>query len=225
MKRIDDKIKEIEKKDKTNRIIFVIVLAIVAAWYVYVTQKTIKEQEVTITELEIKNTDTYKELEAEKTKSDSTLAELQKSLRPEEYWQYVKEENTVEGYISYLTNNWGIEKPSSAIKQTHDRLKAENSEDYTGWLFVGTKTNDGTYNSRDIVQVIYRNGQNVDNADYEPKIGDIVRLKTTRNRRTYKRNNERRKNDQGFRNKTKAYVVNIWEDPGSARFEIYIKYY
>lgn len=225
MKRIDDKIKEIEKKDKTNRIIFIVVLAIVAAWYVFVTQKTIQQQEITISELEIKNSDTYKELEAEKEKSDFTLSELQKSLRPLVYWQYIRNENTVESYISYITNNWGIEKPASAIQEAHNNLRSANVEGYSGWLFVGAKTSDGTYTSRDIIEVIYREGADGDIANSEPRVGDIVRLKSTRNRLTYARNNEGRRNEQGFRNKTKAYIADVWDDPNSTNIEIFIKYY
>ena len=225
MKRIDDKIKEIEKKDKTNRIIFIVVLAIVATWYVYVTQKTIQEQESTISELEIKNSETYKKLEAEKKKSDATLAELQKSLRPQEYWQYIRNENTVESYISYITNNWGIEKPASAMQEAHSNLRSDSVEGYSGWLFVGAKTSDGAYTSRDIIEVIYREDADGDIANSEPRVGDIVRLKSTRNRRTYARNNEGQRNEQGFRNKTKAYVADVWDDPNSTNIEIFIKYY
>ena len=46
MKRIDDKIKEIEKKDKTNRLLFygIIILIIGFLYYISTTQKTIGAQ-------------------------------------------------------------------------------------------------------------------------------------------------------------------------------------
>ena len=52
MKRIDDKIKEIEKKDKTNRLLFygIIVLIVGFIFYASTTQKTIDSQKGTIAE-------------------------------------------------------------------------------------------------------------------------------------------------------------------------------
>ena len=68
MKRIDDKIKEIEKKDKTNRILFGAFVVLIAAFMAYAISSQKK-----ISDLKIKQSDTYKELEAEKVKKEETL--------------------------------------------------------------------------------------------------------------------------------------------------------
>ncbi len=228
MKRIDQKVQEIEKKDKQNRIIYiafvVLILAFMASILYY--QDVIAKKDQEITEEQVKNSQLYKDLEEKKNTIEKQKNELEASLNPTEYWNEIKKQNSVEGYISYLTNKWAIEKPESAIQEAHAKLQSENDViGYKGWLFCGAKTNDGTYTTRDIIEVVYREGAEGDFADTEPKVGDIIRLKETRNRRTYPRNGERGRNEQGFRNKTRAYVAKVWDDPNTTNFEIFIKYY
>lgn len=221
MKRIDDKIKEIEKKDKTNRFLYVGFVLLIAGimFYVFITEKRISE-------LEIKQTETYKDLELEKENSEKLYIDLKNSLSPEQYWNNIKVENSVESYIAYITNDWGINK-EKYLPQAIESLKSSDSDavGFKGWLFVGSIDNDGKYESRDIVEVIYRKNAEGTINNSQIQIGDVVKLKTTRNRKTYKNKNGTRANTEGWRNKTKAFVVDTWKDPNSTNFNIEIKYY
>jgi hypothetical protein len=159
MKRIDDKIKEIEKKDKTNRLLYIGFVVLIAGFmgYVLITEKRNKRNISTISKLEIEQTQTYKDLDSVHKISEKLYNDLKNSLRPEQYWDYVKNENSVEGYITYISNDWGIDK-DAYLPNAVENLKSSNpqAEGFKGWLWVGRKTNDGTYSSQDIVEVIYR---------------------------------------------------------------------
>lgn len=226
MKRIDDKIQEIEKKDKTNRRLylgFVMLIAVFMAYVLYSENQkskldnTIATQEGTISEGIIKREKTNEELKA-------TLDSLQNSLRPVDYWEYTERENTVEGYIAYITNDWGIDK-TQFLSKAIANLKSSETIGFQGWLFVGSKNADGIYTTDNVVEVILP----VDNRDdfkiSEIQTGDIVQLTTTRNRKTYVSETSQSSNTQGWRNKTKGFVTDIWEDPNSTNFKIQIKYY
>ena len=240
MKRIDDKIKEIEKKDKTSRWLYYVIIAGVLGFLAYAstTRKAMDLKDAQIDELTIKNSDTYKELE-------NTYVELENSLKPEEYWDFVENENTVEGYINFITNNWGIDK-SKYIDNAVANLKLKNGNKPTGfdgWVFVGSKNNSGEYKSgnssgKKTVEIIHRlNKETKTNMidsmpnliNTEPKIGDVVRLVGTRNRVTYsskyKVGNRDYNNEQGFRNRTKAIVVDHHEDSSNSNFYVEILYY
>jgi len=237
MKRIEDKIKEIEKKDKTNRRLYIGVVVLIALFMLSTLyfgneiskrEKTIAKREVTILDREetisvqkIEQSDTYKKL-------DASFDSLQKSLRPKEYWNHIKKENSVEGYISYITNDWGIDK-TPYLPKAINNLKSSNPEaiGFKGWLWVGSKKTNGTYVSKDIIEVIYRAGSKAGFENSEIQKGDIVKLTTTRNRRTYKRKTLKRRNvnSNGWRNKTKGFVTDVWKDPNSTDFIIEIKYY
>jgi len=230
MKRIDDKIKEIEKKDKTNRWLFygIIVIIIGFLYYASTTQKTIDNQKGTIAEqLETIKGQLEKEQELSQQLEDS-INELNRSLKPDEYWAHTKSENSVEGYIAFVTNDWGIDK-KAFIPKAIENLQSSNMQGFNGWLFVGSKNNVGTYENRDAIEIIYRQfyaGDAETLKDLEPKVGDIVKLKTALNRKTYanKSLNGNAKS-QGWRNKTKAFVSEVYKDPGSTNFNIKIKYY
>lgn len=230
MKRIDDKIKEIEKKDKTNRWLFygIIVLIIGFLYYASTTQKTIDDQKGTIAE----QLETIKgQLETEKELSqqlEDSINELNRSLKPDEYWAHTESENSVESYISFVTNDWGIDK-KEYIPKAIENLQASNVQGFNGWIWVGSKNNVGTYENRDIIEIIYRQHYAGDKAtlkDLEPQVGDIVRLKTAINRKTYTNKSlNGNGNTQGWRNKTKAFVSEVYKDPNSINLNIKIKYY
>ena len=231
MKRIDDKIKEIEKKDKTSRWLYYIIIAGIIGflYYVSTTRKEIGLKNVEISDLKITQSKIYKDLDSVNNHTQKLYNDLKNSLRPEEYWTHIKKDNTVEGYISYITNDWGIDK-EPYIPNAIEAVKSGNALGFDGWLFVGKKKNDGSYESRtDIIEVVYRKGSVGNIAATEPQIGDIVRLKKARNRITYKRKNKVGKrnhaNDQGFRNRTKAVVVDVYKETGNANFNVKIWYY
>jgi len=226
MKRIDDKIHEIEKKDKKNRLLYIGVILLIGAFMGYVlhseNQKskldfTIAAQEGTILEGINKQEKTKEELKA-------TNDSLQKSLLPAEYWEYTKNENSVEGYISYITNEWGIDR-TAYLSRAIENLKSDKAIGFQGWLFVGHKKADKTYKSEDIVEVIRPVDGRKNFKDSEIKVGDIVQLTKKRNRKTYRSETSKTKKSQGWRNKTKGFVTAIWKDPKTTEFKIEIKYY
>lgn len=232
MKRIDEKIKEIEKKDKTSRWLYYIIIVGILGflYFASTTRKKMDIKDAQIDELTIKNSETYKELE-------SAYEALKNSLEPEEYWQHIRDENSVEGYIGFITNEWGIDKKeflSKAYNRLMDQDSRTKADGYEGWIFVGLKNNAGVYTSGNSsgekkIKIIYRNGRDENIQDSEPKKGDIVQLVSKRNSKTYSRkdkvNKNRFKNDHGFRNKTKAIVVDVYPDPNSAEFNVLLKYY
>ncbi len=224
MKRIDDKIKEIEKKDKTNRIIFIILVAIVAAIYVFLTQQNIDNLKGEITEKDVKLTETYKDLEKEKERAEQALVDLQNSLDPGEYWEFTKTENSVQGYIDYLTNVWGIKRDS--IDLALNKLNALPSNDISvvsGWLYVGKDTNNNPYESAGVIEVVWRDGVlAADSIKHTmPKPNDIVKYIGNRNRRTYQnRYLSGNANTSGWRPGMKALVTNYYMDGAEYRIEV-----
>lgn len=244
MKRIDDKINEIEKKDKRNRLAYYIIIIILIAFFFYANFMGKK-----VTKLEIEKSETYKELESTYKKLDTTYSALKNSLEPEEYWNHVAKDNSVEDYINFITNDWGIDK-TEYIDTAIENLKLENSNKpvgFDGWLFVGTKNNTGDYTSgnnvgKKTIRIIYRlNKETKTNIidslpalkDSEPQIGDIVRLVGVTNYVTYKyksrvgdkSNNGAYMNEQGFRNRTKAIIVDTYKNPDKTNYNVKIKYY
>jgi len=222
MKRIDDKIKEIEKKDKNYRIVFIVVIALVAAWYVFVTQRTISDQEkkLEVQIVELKKTNTA--LETEKNEKATALAKLEESLDSDKYWKLIEKENTIEGYISYLTNNWGIKRTEipAAIKKVLDK-----DTKLDGWLYVGLRSSSDVYSSKDIVEIVWRDGEESNIANELPKINDIVKLKTLIERFTYTHTSlsPNYRNKDGWRPKSRGFVTAVFQD--GAELKIKIKYY
>lgn len=230
MKRIDDKIKEIERKDKTNRLLFygIIVLIIGFLFYASTTEKKMNLKDEQIDELTIKNTETYKKLDSTYTKLEKTYEDLKNSLRPEEYWTHIEEENSTESYIAYITNDWGIDK-TDYLPTAYDKLLLDNPTlvTYDGWIWVGSKKrSDNIYVSKDFIKILSRqDGSEVDE-NTEPKKGDIIQLKSSTNRNTYHQNTcKGATKTYGWRNKTKAIVVNVYHVPDKTDFNIQIKYY
>ena len=224
MKRIDDKIKEIEKKDKTNRILFIALVVVFAAGYVYLTQQTISEQKGTISEQEGTIAEQLEKEKALTKQLADSIEVLNSSLKPDEYWKHIEEENSHEAYIGFITNDWGIDK-EEFIPEAINKLKSSSPEGFEGWIWVGAKTNDGTYTSSEVVEIIFREGEEGYDPNSEPQVGDIVRLKTTSNRNTYSRRDASIANELGWRNKTKAFVADVYKVPNTTNFNILIKYY
>jgi hypothetical protein len=239
MKRIDDKIKEIEKKDRTSRWLYYIIIAGIIGflYFASTTRKKMDLKDAQIDELTIKNSETYKELDSTYSELEKTYEALKNSLEPEEYWDYIRNENTVEGYISFITNDWGIDK-SKYMTQAYNRIMDDDSntkaDGYEGWIFVGSINNANEYTSGNsegdkVIKIVYRNGKDNQIANSEPLVGDVVQLVSKRNRITYSRKDKvgkgSYKNEQGFRNKTKAIVVDRYQDPNNTNFYLKLKYY
>lgn len=229
MKRIDDKIKEIEKKDKSNRIKYVGFILIIGAFIAYAifSEQAKKNLGETIVVQKGTIAQQLEQALADKDSIQDLYTKLSKSMDPDDYWNYIKKQGSHEAYINFIVNKFKIDK-SEYLPIAIETLTASNLDGFKGWLWCGLKKNDGIYTSENIVEVFYRDGAEVtDNAikKSEPKIGDIVKLINIANRNTYRFNKERQINEYGFRNKTRAFVSNVWKNPNSWNFEIEIKYY
>ncbi|MCK0180263.1 hypothetical protein MWU50_13250 [Flavobacteriaceae bacterium S0862] len=223
MKRIDDKIKEIEKKDKTNRLLFygIIGLIIVFLIYVNLSEKAKKAKDVEISELQIKNSETYKTLEETYVELDKTYKDLKSSLRPEEYWNHIKDASSVEAYIEYITNDWGIDKPylSEAIENIDNNVETE----LTGYLYIGKMVDGKFVDDKNRSIVVWRENSEGNVAKSKPQKNDILRLTYPQNITTYKNKNLSNKNGEGWRPGTKAFVSEVIES--GIEIILKIKYY
>lgn len=186
MKRIDDKIKEIEKKDKTNRWLFYgfIVLIIGFLFYASTTQKKISEQKDTISdqekELARQNDSLIKSNTALTITRDSLLLtknNLKMSMTESEFWnetlKIYKETNKVSPFFDYITYGADIARKSENIEEAIKKISDEGSK---GFVFVGHQVNDSTMSNDKIIKVMYRSDGSPFNFDSKPKIGDIVQL-------------------------------------------------
>lgn len=235
MKRIDDKIKEIEKKDKTNRILYIAFVVLIGIFMatVFIYQGKMDAQQIklsgTYKDLE-KTKDSLKDVSIELNVVNDSLAEaletLNNSLDPEEYWEKTLKDNLVESYISYITNEWGI-------KKTHLNEAIANIQTLVGlngWLYTGNIPNSGIYESGDVVEVVWRKEGTVNIKNSEPQVGDIVKLITPIERLTYNRKDKIGKSnfankEAGWRPGSKGYITEIYKDPDKTDFNIKIKYY
>lgn len=186
MKRIDDKIKEIEKKDKTNRWMFygIIVLIVGFIYYASTTQKTINNQQVTISGQE-------KKLEKQrdsllisntaltKTKDSllSTRKNLQMSMTESEFWdetlKIFKETKKISPFFDYITYGADIVRKPENIQEAFKKIENEGN---TGWVYIGHKVNEEKMKNDKVVKVIYRKDGTNFSFDSKPKVGDIVQL-------------------------------------------------
>lgn len=230
MKRIDDKISEIQKKDKRNRWLYIIIVVLLFVFMGVVLsyEKILGETRKELTKSEVEKSQYYKDLLTEKDKVEKKNDSLEMSLRPEEYWNYTKNENSVEGYISYITNNWGIDK-TKYISKAYENLMSENPNlvGYDGWIWVGSKKwSDMVYESNKIIKIISNKNGTLLDENAEPEIGDIIQLKAQTNRNIYKyKTCSGSKLKYGWRNKTKAIVMDVYHVPNKTDVNIRIRYY
>jgi hypothetical protein len=234
MKRIDEKIKEIEKKDKSSRILYIAFIGVIlVAMAIILSQiKGINERDVIISDNEIELTIKNQELEKQRDSISAAYIKLNNSLSPDAYWNYIEQQNNHESYISYLTNNWTIKKPERYIDKAIKNINLLNGKKHLkGFIHAGV-TSGGVYNpqmdnGKYLLKIIWR--KDSDNFDEKtlPKPGDIVQLLSPINRRTYKTKKTtgllKRPNDEGWRPGTKAYVTKVEEDGSETKIEI--RYY
>ncbi len=175
MKRIDDKIKEIEKKDKKYRILYILFIISIVSFmaYVFNSEKKIKTQSKTI----VSQTDTINYTKEQlKYKNDSLIKVVEKlknSLTPERYWVDVKNIGTAKAYINYVSaDDRRIKinyRPEAIVKIEYPSTKGT-----IGWLYIGNKSGDK------LVKGICTIGWRNDDQDVNPKDipikGDILEL-------------------------------------------------
>ncbi|WOD43826.1 hypothetical protein [Hwangdonia lutea] len=234
MKRIDDKIKEIEKKDKRYQWAYYIIVAMLAGflYYVSTTRKQIDLQADQIDVLTIKATETYKDLKKSDSINKKLYNDLKNSLQPEQYWKHIEKANSVEDYIEYLTNIWGIKRDSLDMNTAISNIKSSSSIGESGWLYVGNETENGPYTQPtkgQIAKIIWRRGiEKVDEIasieNTKPKENDIIKMVKSTNRITYRRANfNSTKNKEGWRPSSKAFVSEVKKN--DAEVWVKIRYY
>ncbi|WP_418603248.1 hypothetical protein [Hwangdonia sp.] len=234
MKRIDDKIKEIEKKDKRYQWAYYIIVAMLVGflYYVSTTRKQMDLQADQIDVLTIKATETYKDLKKSDSINKKLYDDLKNSLQPEQYWNHIEKANSVEDYIEYLTNIWGIKRDSLDMNSAISNIKNSSSIGESGWLYVGNETENGPYvqpTKGQIAKIIWRRGlekvgQIASIEDTKPKENDIIKMVKSTNRITYRRANfNSTKNKEGWRPSSKAFVSEVKKN--DAEVWVKIRYY
>lgn len=177
MKRIDDKIKEIEKKDKTNRLVYIGFVALIIAFMAYAlsSEKKIKTQSQTI----VSQSDTINMTKEQlKDMNDSLIKvvrKLENSLTPEGYWADIEKIGTAKAYINYITAN------DNSVKiiyrpEALEKIDKSSTAGTTGWLYIGKKSGDELVDG--ICTVKWRKDVPEVNSNSIPEIGDIVKLKS-----------------------------------------------
>ncbi|MEH6535473.1 MAG: hypothetical protein V7719_03705 [Psychroserpens sp.] len=227
MKRVDEKIKEIEKKDKNNRLLYIGFIVVIGVFMIFAlrTGKKIRNQGETIVsqgDTIAQQLETQKELNIE---LEGTITELKQSLRPKEYWNHIKDDSSVESYIEYITNDWGIDKPQNNMVKAYETLHSDNlNVEQVGWLYIGSLNIRGEFkDSKNRTIIVLPKDQGA----REPKKNDIIKLTYKREMNTYTRasHKSRFRTGKGWRPGTKAIVIESYKDPGSTDYFIKIKYY
>lgn len=221
MKRIDDKIKEIEKKDKTSRILYITFIIIIVGFLIYAlgAEKTMKNQKA---EIEKKNDSIGIVNDALIITNDSLIAtkkSLQISMTPEEFWEETTKSNTVSSYFQYITYGADIARPNidKAVKKIIEKGNK-------GWLWVGRTEDDIKFlelPDPPATNIIYRTADTTQfSFKSVPKVGDILNLKID-SRKTYY-NTERTGTESGIWTMgLKAYVSKVEKEDTSVIVEVY----
>ena len=224
MKRIDDKIKEIEKKDKTSRILYILFVVIIGGFMIYALAK-----EKEISKKDILISDQYKDLEktnnALKVTNDSlieTKRSLNISMTPEEFWAETTKSNTVSSYFEYITFGADIERPEANIDKAITKIIEDGNK---GWLWVGrTEDNIKFSESPDppAANVVYRTADTTSfSLNSVPKVGDILNLKIN-SRRTFHSQTNRTGTPSGiWAMGLKGYVSKVETEHKSIIVEVY----
>ena len=202
-------------------------------WQLILSQiKGINERDNTIADQSIELSDTYLELEKEKDAYKKAYEDLNNSLRPEDYWKYIEQQNNHESYISYLTNNWTIQKPDNLIDKAIKNINSLTDKKHLkGFIHAGV-TSSGVYkpqkeNGKHLFKIVWRKNSEEFKEYSKPKPGDVVQLLASRNRRTYKTKKTtgllKKANTEGWRPGTKAFVIKVEQDGAETKLEL--RYY
>jgi len=184
MKRIEEKIKQIEKKDRTNRILYMTVVGLICAFmaYVFFSQRKIQEQEVIIDESQETINLTRQELVEKNKELEQTITKLENSMTPEGYWSNVQEIGTAKAFINYIAENdekIKIEYRPEAL----EALKDKDLKGTTGWLYIGTASGDNMNDN--LTSLVWRESGSEAQGVSVPQLYDIVQLKGAAGRYIY----------------------------------------
>lgn len=226
MKRIDDKIKEIEKKDKNSRVLYIIIVLLIAAFMAYAlsSEKKIREQDDIIDDQGLTITE---QLDIIKKKNDSlvdVVNRLEKSQTPIGFWNQTLEAKNTSSYINYILHTGKPEAKDEYRALALENIKLNETTGKTVWLFCGRKSGDKITSDR-IMEVIYRKDE-TPSSDALPVVGDIIKNNTS-NRITYRNfsgGNVTGQNNDGdaWKRGSNAQVLEV-ENAGNAVF-IQIKF-
>jgi len=214
MKRIDDKIKEIEKKDKINRLLFygIIVLIVGFIYYASTTQKTIHEQEGTISSQEVKLEQQLKDLKELNTKLNDTINLLRQSQTPVAFWNATKQAGITKSYLDYITHQGKPETQPEYIEIAITTIKKNSTNGKKGWIYCG-KMESGSFKFDDnFAKIVWRPNEDGDLSNLKPQEDDILE-NIGRNRYTYSDKNCTNKNGASLAwNKgAKVFVTDVRE--------------
>ncbi|MCK0109125.1 hypothetical protein MWU58_07465 [Flavobacteriaceae bacterium S0825] len=226
MKRIDDKIKEIEKKDKNSRVLYIIIVLLIAGFMAYAlsSEKTKKEQGETIVGQEKTIEQQLVDLEAKNEELKATITRLEKSQTPIGFWNQTDEAKNTSAYINYILHTGKPEAKEEYKALALENIAKEDTKGKTVWLFCGRKSGDKISSDR-VMEVIYRKDE-TPSGDTLPIPGDLIENNTS-NRITYRSfsggNVTGQNNDSdAWKRGNKAQVLNV-ETAGTAVF-IQIKF-
>lgn len=218
MKRIDDKIKEIEKKDKSNRILYIAFVILIAAFMAYAlnSEKKIKQQGDTIENQVI-------DLQKKSDSLQKVVDRLSKSQTPIGFWKQTTEAKNTASYINYIMHTGKPEAKDEYRSLAIENIKSNDTEGKTVWLFCGRKndSNERIISDRVFDLIYHKDGAKIPSIDTLPVAGDIVQ-NTTMNRFTYRnysggnvtgQNNA----DKAWKKNSKALVMDI-KNAGNAVF-------
>lgn len=185
MKRIDDKIKEIEKKDKNSRVLYIIIVLLIAGFMTYAlsSEKKIKAQDDIINDQGLTITE---QLDIIKKKNDSlvdVVNRLEKSQTPIGFWNETDEAKNTATYINYILHTGKPEAKEEYKALALKNIEKADTKGKTVWLFSG-RTNGEKITSDRIMEVIYRKDETPD-GDVLPVAGDLIENNTS-NRITYR---------------------------------------
>lgn len=201
MKRIDDKIKEIEKKDKNSRVLYIIIVLLITGFMAYAlsSEKKIKAQGDTIEGQSNTIAQQNDSLINVNKQLEETISKLKKSLTPQAYWDATVKAATTKSYIDYITHSGNIE----ILFRDEAIENIKTAKGKSGWLFCGRV--DGNKFTESIIDIIWRKGEENDYKNAIPTEGDIVILKG-RSRRLYSNTSQSRLKAD-WAEKTKGVVV------------------
>ncbi|MFD2824363.1 hypothetical protein ACFS5M_11845 [Lacinutrix iliipiscaria] len=206
MKRIDEKIKEIEKKDKGSRVLYIAFVVLIIAFMAYAlnSEKEKKQKDHTISE---QGQTIEEQLLDIKKKNDSlqeVVDKLSKSQTPIGFWNQTMAAKNTTSYLNYIMHQGKPEAKDEYRSIALENIKSNDTEGKTVWLFCGRK-NDSRIVSDRVFDLIYREDGEITSVDMLPEKGDVVQ-NTTMNRNTYR--NYANGNATGPNNADKAWKKN-----------------
>jgi len=219
MKRIDDKIKEIEKKDKSNRIKYIGFIIIIGAFIAYAIFSeqakkkmgdTIKGQGVTIKGQDVTISEQNKKLEKQNDSLRDVVEKLNKSQTPIGFWNETNEAKNTATYINYILHTGKPEAMDEYKATAIEKIQLTETKGNTVWLFCGYK-NEDQINKDQVSDVIYRKDVQPDRNSVPQKY-DIVEAKEAKHTyRNYANGNTSGKNgdDKVWPKNSKALVLDV----------------